>query len=417
MIENWDRANLLANQLYKESPLDAVVLLIRAEAFFNKGGLYGTVIDICKEALALPNNEYKARFEFLLINAEGVLSQPVEDKKTIKNPEPSVFKSPKQVDPSKVTFLIEDPKTKKKEKVEKVKEDKVYKHLQVSPAQAVNPLADPLAAIKDIARKGETQTGPKVATTPAPAPIAAAPKAEAPKPIVKLQLNNREKVFLKRALDTLNEVLNAPINLDPEVIFRNYIYALLRVFTPLRLNSTHRSLIGDLKRIRDNARHDSDLISEERVKTLFNYLKTINLPQQLHDWIKEKSIITRLMLNNHIITVRKPKKTPHEKIISELEFILKKRGERGSWDARIYDRNAIKASVSIIGEASNFLANDLKALFHEYRPHGNTVAHEFFEEGDSIAYLEKYKEEDISPEDLWKLIESAENLLRSIKTS
>ncbi|MFN4173837.1 MAG: hypothetical protein ACK4HV_01870, partial [Parachlamydiaceae bacterium] len=243
------------------------------------------------------------------------------------------------------------------------------------------------------------------------------PKFDAPKPIVKIHLNNREKVFLKRALDTLNEVLAVPSVLDQDIIFRNHLYGILRVFTPLRLNSTHPSLVEDLKRIRNNARHNTDQISEERVLALFNYLKSIQLPRQLQDWIKEKSIITRLMLNNHIITVRRPKKSPQEKILSELEFILKKRGEKGTWASRLYDRNAIKASISIIGAESNFLSNDDKALFQAFRAHGNTIAHEFFEDGDTVSYLEKYQEEDISPDDLWELTEESEKLLKKLKVS
>ncbi|MFN4174906.1 MAG: hypothetical protein ACK4HV_07390, partial [Parachlamydiaceae bacterium] len=218
-------------------------------------------------------------------------------------------------------------------------------------------------------------------------------------------------VALKDALD-MKEAL-----LSQDVVFRNYIYAILRVFTPLRINTTHPTLKNDLKRIRDHARHESDQVVMERLSALFSYLRSISLVHQMQEWMREKSIIHRLMLNNHFITARRPKKTAHEKVVKELEFIIKERGEKPSWEARLYHRNAIKASLSIIGEASNFLSDELKALFADYRQAGNKIAHDFFEDGDTVAFLEKFKEEDISPDTLWELASNAESLLKKAQAA
>ncbi|MFN4173814.1 MAG: hypothetical protein ACK4HV_01755 [Parachlamydiaceae bacterium] len=287
--------------------------------------------------------------------------------------------------------------------------------LQPASSQAVDPLKDPLADIKAIAKKGEKETGPKEKPAPTLAPIAAPPKTELPKPIVKLTLRPKEKVFLKKAHTALCEynAMKTPL-LSQEIVFRNQIYTILRVFTPLRLNAKHPQLIGDLKRIRDNARHDTDQISQERLDTLFNYLKSINLEHQVQDWLREKSLITKLMLQNQVLTVRRPKKSPQERVIQELEFILKNRGEKATFGDRLYHRNAIKASLSIIGEASNFLKDEQKNLLREYREAGNDFAHEFFIDGETLENVERLKEEEISPDALWNLIQNAETLLHAI---
>lgn len=404
----------LLRELIIENPQDEENYFKKALCYEALGQL-GNAIDTLSDGINIFSDrldwvKWKSELqEALNAPAAPVLKAPATIQSKAKLP---------PVDPKKVTHIIqESPKKAGRTQVESAgpKPEKIKKVLQNASAHAVDPLADPLAEIKAIAKKGETQTGPKEKPAATPAPIAAPVKTELPKPIVKISLRPREKVFLKKAHTALSDynAMKAAL-LEPGVVFRNQIYTILRVFTPLRLNAKHTQLINDLKRIRDSARHDTDQLSQERLDALFNYLKSINLEHQLQDWIREKSVITKLMLQNHILTVRKPKRTPKEKVIQELEFIIKERGDKASWNNRLYHRNAIKASLSIIGEASNFLSDELKKLFAEYREAGNEPAHEFFTDGETLENVERLKEEDISPDELWNLIQNAESLLKEV---
>lgn len=404
-------------QLIIDNPGDENCYFYRAACFENLNVL-GSAIDTVISGLELiPDSELLQSYKQELEEKQNKINA-TQVKEPVKPAQP---KSKPKPDPKKVTYLIQDSNKKnaqRKLEPKGPKAEKVKKVLQNAPAHAVDPLADPLAAIKEIARIGEAQIGPKPKETPVPMPALALIRSEPPKAIVKLHLSPREKVFLKKAhvalveYNTMKEAL-----LDQSIVFRNQIYTILRAFTPLRLNSKHTQLVKDLIRIRDNARHDTDQLSQERLNTLFTYLKSIHLEHQLLDWIREKSIINRLMLQNHHVTVRKPKKTPQERVIQELEFIIKNRRDKETWKDRLYHRNAIKASLSIIGEASNFLAEDLKALFAEYRTAGNDLAHEFFVDGETLENVERLKEEDITPDELWALAQNAENLLARLERS
>lgn len=415
-LEKHRDAIPLLRELILENPQDDNNYFKKALCYEALGQL-GNAIDTLSDAITIfPDHLDWVKWRSELQEQLNAPTAPVL-KSQPANVQAKVKQNP--VDPKKVTHIIqESPKKAGRKQIESdgPKPEKIKKVLQNAHAHAVDPLADPLADIKALAKKGESQTGPKEKPIPAPLPIAAPVKSEPPKPIVKLTLRPREKVFLKKAHTALSDyiAMKAPL-LNQGIVFRNQIYTILRVFTPLRLNAKHPQLINDLKRIRDNARHDTDQLSQERLDALFNYLKTINLEHQLQDWIREKSIITKLMLQNHILTVRKQKRTAQEKVIQELEFIIKESGDKATWNDRLYHRNAIKASLSIIGEASNFLADEHKKLFAEYREAGNEPAHEFFTDGETLESVERLKEEDISPDELWNLIQNAENLLKEVK--
>ena len=412
-LSSYQEALPIYKILISENPLEESYYIYRASCYESLK-ILGTAIDVIESGLeVLPESELLKSYkqELLEKQKEG------KNEVTVTEPRKIVSRLRPTSNPEKIPHLIQDSNKERKKDVDiSPKAEKIKKNLQKSPAHAVNPLADPLAVIKKIARIGETQTGLMPTSAPAPEPVATTVRTDAPKAIVKITLSPREKVFIKRGLDALNDFNQMKVEALPQsIIFRNQIYTILRVFIPLRLNTINQNVIEDLIRIRDDARHLTDQLSSDRLSKLFNYLRTINLASQMNDWVREKSIITRLFLKEHVITVRRPRKTPAEKVIEELEFILNERGEKGTWKERLYHRNAIKASLSIIGEASNKLPEELKNQLKDIREAGNTVSHEFFEKGDTVAYLEKYKEEDISPDELWDLTQNSEILLKTVR--
>ncbi|MFN4175196.1 MAG: tetratricopeptide repeat protein, partial [Parachlamydiaceae bacterium] len=172
-------------QLISLNPKDEQNYLDRA-LFFEALGHIIPAIYVMNEGLGVfPDNEWMKKYKDRLIARQSPNKTP---ETRVEKPKPA--KPPAQIDPKKVTYLIQEStkKDSKREAIEKPKEDKGKKALQKANPHAVDPLKDPLADIKAIAKKGETQTGPKPAAISVPLPVAAAPKSEPPKPIVKVNL-------------------------------------------------------------------------------------------------------------------------------------------------------------------------------------------------------------------------------------
>ena len=409
-VNNHHMALTIYKELIQDEPN-------KEEHYLNKAKCYealsqfGTAMDTAKEALALfPDSErislYIADFEEIEIGPAPV--PPVETKKTMPA---------RPIEPNRVPYLVHETKKKERNRVDRdgLKTEKRAQHLQASSTKAVDPLADPLAEIKAIARKGEKETGMRPLTAaPAPAPVKA-PPPEPPKPIVKLKPSRWSVGALNKALDVLKDVLAMRESLlSPALISRNYVYAILRLFTPFALNTLHPTLKSDLERIRNLVRHSPEHIPLAHLQKLFEHMRRMDLETQLRDWIQERGIITRIVLSNQLIITPKAALDARKKILAELEFILEERGEAATWKERIYHRNAIKAAVSTIGEASNFLPDALKATFFNWRTAGNRIAHQLADkvETDDATFV---YEDDVNNEELWELISHAETQLKLLR--
>lgn len=408
VIDKPDKALPIFNELYKINPEDIQILSGRISCYKTLKR-FTQARDDLSELIKLAPDDESVKFLELDLDHEEAESQKKEEKEEVKPSKPTYSRP--AIDPKKLPHLIEEKKEKSTARIqhEKQKEErerrveKTAMHHQKSAKHAVNPLEKnpELKAIKELARKGEKQVDIEPQVLPL-APTIAVPKQEAPKLLVKTRLNKGEKDFLGKAHEVLRVAMSLEMSLPGKVITNNYLYALLRVFTPIRLNALNSSLKEDLARIRDDARHASDLVHDEKLTTLFTYLREINLAGQIGDWVEGKSVITRIFLRPYTIVREGERKTSLDRIIEELNFIKAVACDKEAFLKSAALQNACKASVSIIGEASNSASHQLRPELAEYREEGNRIAHQFFETVETLEARFVYQD-DISPEPLWDL--------------
>lgn len=422
--ENGDyiKALQVVNQLFKELPMDRSVRILRIDLYLKIQN-YGMAIDLCTEWLKEHPNDMT--FMESLAEAKNQLNRKPEDKK----PEPAapVKRTVPPVNPARVPYLIDEKKEKgsvrapdEKKSVEPVHVPRIKeapRNLR-SMKGGVDPLKPgySLDEIKKIAAAGERSAHliPR-AKPPAPA-LVQKPAAEPVHAIVKTHLRETDKTFLSKGLEVYKLLLEMrPALLDEKTVFNNYIYTILRLFTPIRLNATQESLQLNLARIRNDARHRSDLCEPARLKALFAYLNDIKLSEKLTEWISGHGLITKLALSNHTLTestrVDISPAVARTKFEAELAFIAKLLTTKSAWNDQIYLHNAIKASIAIIGEVSHCLdpQPSCRKFLIRCREEGNRIAHQFLETVNTPDATFVY-EDDIDPDALWDLAHMAKQI-------